>query len=212
VFNFQYWIEVFQGYYMQHGTIYNDTPKEHPSGLPVIEINSPSGSQWRVLGIHKLTPEENNGNHNVFLEVYCKQNEREGMRAVYWDWQGRHGTEDAPGPVFMAQKGKDDLMDLPIHVPMKIRVWIQNGDSVQWFHSEWPDEAPGNTWGHHSYFVCFQESAWFEDVPAPEPDPDPEPEPEPIEVNAAIQVTANLEWLKTLPVDNEGNITFTIGE
>lgn len=201
MFDFKKQIIEFQNHYREHGTIYNDTPEIHPSNLPVIKITSPSGSNWRVLGIHKLTPSENNGQHNVFLEVFCKQNEREGMRAVYWDWQGRHGTEDAPGPVFMAQKGKDNLMDLPIYIPMRIKLWIQNGDEVKWFHSEWPNENAGNTLGHHSYFICFQERAWFEDIPdiPPDSDLDPDPTKKPI-------LLISKDWLDTQEADDNGFI------
>jgi hypothetical protein len=199
MFNFKEWIKTFQDYFRANGAIYNDAPHSFNT-LMDVSIISPANSAWRVLGIHKLTPEENAGNHNLFLEVLCKQNEREGMRAVYFDWQGREPGQNAPGPIFMSQKGPNELVDIAIFAGMRVKVWIQNGDRAEWFHSEWPDEAPGNTFGHHSFFLCFQETAWFTDEPDPEPDPGPK----------RLVMTINKGWLDKQPVE-EGMIKIYVG-
>lgn len=202
--DFHKWIEKFREHREQTGTIYNDTPNP-PAGLPAVTIKSPAGSNWRVLGIHKLTSDENNGNHNVFVEVLCKQGDRAGFQPVEWDWHGRGNYEAAPGPVFAGQKDLTELVDLPIHIPMKIRIWIQGGDEASLFHSEFPDEGHGNTYGNHSFFLCFEEVDHSE--PLPIPDPTPDPPPGPTQPKIQISLTVNWEWVNSLTPDENGNIT-----
>jgi len=205
--DFQSWIRKFKEHYQETGTIYNDVPVP-PSGLPGVTIKTPANIKWRVLGIHKLTPQENRGNHNVFIEVLCKQGDRAGFEAIHWDWAGRLGNEPPPGVVFAGQKGPDELIDLPIHVPMRINVWLQDGEEAGLFHSEWPDEDEGNTYGHHSFFVCFEEvdqSAPPPEPPGPDPEP-PDPEP-PTTIQGKVLITVNWAWVSSLTPDADGNVT-----
>lgn len=200
MFKFQEWIDFFKQIHNDTGEIYNDAGDmislDNPSKQ--VEINE-SNSTWRVLGIHHLTPEENRGNHNVYIELLCKQNEREGFKAIHWTWEGRRNDQNAPD-VFAGQKPLTELVNIPINLGMIVSVWPHLGQMVSGFSSFHADEGDGNTIGHHSFFVCFQEIDETGTIPPPEP----------VETNATIQITANFEWLKTLPVDSEGDITFTV--
>jgi hypothetical protein len=194
MFDFQYWIDYFKEYYRDNSVIYNDA-----ESYGVI-IQSAANLDWKVLGVHHLTPDENKGNHNVYIEVLCKQNEREGFRAIHWTWEGRQPNESAPD-VFAGQKPLNELVNIPINVGMVVSVWPHLGETVLNLRSDHPDEETGNTFGHHSFFVCFQEVD-ADGGQLPEPDPEP--------ANATIEISANIDWLNTLPIDSQGNITFTI--
>jgi hypothetical protein len=190
MFNFQAWITTFRDHLRTTGETYNDADSYG------VTIEREPNRLWRVLGIHHLLPHENNGNHNVFIEVLCKQNERDGFRAIHWTWEGRRPDEIAQ-PVFAGQKPLNELVDLPLNLGMIVSIWTQGGEIANGFSSNHPDEAPGNTIGHHSFFVCFQEMD--EDEPVPEP---PLPEPEPKERVMLIKKS----WLDSQPVDSDGFI------
>jgi hypothetical protein len=192
MFNFQDWINTFRSHYAQTGTIYNDA-----ASYGVLTL-SMENRLWRVLGIHHLTPEENKGNHNVFIEMMCKQGGREGFRAIHWTWEGRQDHELA-NPVFAGQKPLDELIDLPLNLGMTVSVWTQGGEIATGFSSNHPDEGEGNTVGHHSFFVCFQEID--EDGPQPEP-PLSDPEPPSQEIVMLIRKS----WLDKQEIDEDGFI------
>lgn len=196
MFDFQSWIQTFEQYLQQHGTAYNDAAGmislDDPPYQVGIEI--PENPIWRVLGIHHLSPEENRGNHNVFLRALCKQGDQDGFRAMNWTWNGRQADEPAP-PVYGALKGPDELVDIPLNLGMIVSVQTQGSGVVTGLSSNHPDEPGGNTIGHHSFFVCFQE------IDPDEPDPD-KPDP-PTETADLIMKKS---WLDTLTPDEDGYI------
>jgi hypothetical protein len=209
MFNFKEWITTFQNHYSEHGEAYNDSvslgAQIKPATINDIVIDN-TFKVWKAIGIHHLSPYENKGGHNVYVEVLCKQNEREGFKAIHWTWEGRQPHEPAPD-VFAGQKPHNELVDIPLNLGMVVSVWPHLGERVTGLSSNHPDEPipsgeKWNTIGHHSFFICFQE---IEDGAAP-PSPDPEPEP----ANAIIRVSANIDWLNTLPVDNQGNVNFEV--
>lgn len=200
MFDFNSWIEVFKTHHQEQGEIYNDAVSYG------VTIEHAENLNWKVLGIHHLEPDENKspnekfGKHNIYIEVLCKQGDREHFRTIHWTWEGIQSHEHADD-LHAGDKPLNELANISIHIGMKVSVWPHLGEKVVGFHSSHPDEGDGNTFGHHSFFACFQEV-----------DPDngelPSPEPEPS--NAVVQITANLDWLNTLPADNQGNITFTV--
>lgn len=189
MFNFSVWIDKFKTHYQENGTAYNDAANYG------VSIDSPSGRIWRVLGIHHLTPDENRGNHNVYVEMLCKQGDREAFRAIHWTWDGRREDEIA-SPVFAGQKPLNELVDLPLNIGMVVSVWTQGGEIARGFSSNHPDEGDGNTIGHHFFFVCFQE------IDGTEPIPSPEPEPELKETVILIKKS----WLDSQEIDEDGFI------
>lgn len=201
MFDFEDWIEKFQGEYSQTGVAFNDA-----EGYGItIELSS---SNWKVIGIHHLSPDENNGNHNVFVEVLCKQNDREAFKAIHWTWQGKQNHEAAPD-VFAGQKPLNELVDIPLNLGMIVSVWPHLGERVVGLSSDHPDEASGNTIGHHSFFVCFQEIENGIITPEPEPEPDL---PDTPGTNTKVIIEMSLDYLNTLQPDEQDNITFKIGE
>lgn len=196
MFDFNSWIETFKIYYQEYGYAYNDadmTSLDNPSYQ--VSIQKPQNPTWRVLGIHHLSPEENRGNHNVYIEMLCKQGDREGFRAIHWTWIGRQLNEPAPD-VFAGQKPHNELVNLPLNLGMIVSVWTNGGEIVSGLSSNHPDEMDGNSIGHHSFFVCFQE------IDADEPDLDPEPPDEPQDTVMLIKKS----WLDQQEIDENGFI------
>ncbi len=196
LFDFQDWIEVFKTQYREHNIAYNDTVDmvsfDDPSYQIIIE--KPQNPIWRVLGIHHLSPEENRGNHNIYIEILCKQDEREGFRAIHWTWIGRQLSQPAPD-IFAGQKPHNELVDLPLNLGMIVSVWTNGSEIVKGLSSNYPDEMKGNTIGHHSFFICFQEIDF---------DP-PEPEP-PIPPEQSTVMLIRKSWLDEQEVDADGFI------
>jgi hypothetical protein len=191
MFNFQDWINTFRSHYMQTGLIYNDAVDYD------VQIEGPDNPNWRVLGIHHLAPEENRGNHNVYVEALCKQWERDNQRVIHWTWVGRRPDQDAPD-FWPGQKPSNELVNLPINLGMTVSVWVSGGEKVINLSSNHPDEGeyPGNRIGHHSFFICFQE------VDKSGNEPEPFPEPEPKEVVMLIKKS----WLDQHEIDEDGFI------
>jgi len=210
MFNFQAKIEEFKTYYREHGQAYNNAASMTSFDDPAYEIviEKPQNPIWRVLGIHHLAPAENKaanedfGKHNVYIEMLCKQNDREGFRAIHWTWIGRQSNEPARD-VFAGQKPHDELVDLPLNLGMIVSVWTNGSEIVKGLSSNYPDEGDGNTIGHHSYFVCFQELGDNGGTPLPDPVPDPDPPPIPGETTVIL---INKDWLNQQPVDDDGFI------
>ncbi len=192
MFNFQDWIEIFKDHYQEHNEAYNDTIDMVSFDDPLYQIliEKPQNPIWRVSGIHHLSPAENRGNHNVFIEMLCKQDEREGFRAIHWTWIGRQLNEPAHD-VFAGQKPLNELVDLPLNLGMIVSVWTNGSEIVKGLSSNYPDEMDGNSIGHHSFFICFQEIDFDE--------PDPEPEP-PIEQETVMLIKKS--WLDEQEVDD----------
>lgn len=136
---------------------------------------TPGGACWRLVGIHHLTPEENRGGHQVFVDVVDERGARiaPGQAQVRWGWEGQRPDESAP----------PKTLDKPAHEPAAVidlfsgqRVWVEiagqglPSDRVANLHTGHADEhGPNgeiwNSWGHHSFYLLFQRRA-AQDAPA----------------------------------------------
>jgi hypothetical protein len=116
---------------------------------------------WQAVYIHHLTPDENRGKHNIFVDLLDEAGKpltATAMRLGY-TWEGRRSDELAPAPALDKQP-TEPLGNLPIEKKQRISCWLEeNGrrvsDVVRGLHTELPDQGTGNTWGHHSYYVIF---------------------------------------------------------
>lgn len=121
---------------------------------------------WGVVGVHHLTPEENKGKHNIYVDVVDNNNKRYPPSTgvgIGWEWEGRFDTQSAP----VKPLDKPDWEphgNVDIYRGMKMRVWISHAvpsDSVTGLTSDLPDElGPGgeiwNSVGHHSFYILFK--------------------------------------------------------
>jgi len=148
-----------------------------------VKIQKVGGARYRCIGVHHLTPDENGGNHHVYLDVLDAQGKRVYGIPIGWDWVGRTPAEPAR-PVAVDKRAGEPGSNIGLGLGQIATVWVLGdgpSDRVYNLRTDHPDEAPGNTRGHHSFYVVFQEG---EAAPAPTPDPTPEPLPEPMPIPA----------------------------
>lgn len=124
-------------------------------GVSVVAADVPPGaSYWRAVRVHHLTPEENHGNHHIFLDALNEAGNRVSGAKARVAWPGGEQTItvdkplNEPGanfPLWKWQVASVQMLDLP-------------SDQVVNLHTGHPDEPPGagNTLFHHSFQVDFQ--------------------------------------------------------
>ncbi|MFN8441235.1 MAG: NBR1-Ig-like domain-containing protein [Caldilineaceae bacterium] len=121
---------------------------------------------WQVIRIRHLTPQENHGQHNVFVDALDEagQRYRDPMLRIGWTWEGRRPDEDAPAKL-LDKPDNEPAGNVDLYPGQHLEVWIEGdglpSDRVSNMHSEHPDEPGpqgelGNSFGHHSYHVVFQ--------------------------------------------------------
>ncbi|MGE5603795.1 MAG: hypothetical protein ACM30E_12150 [Nitrososphaerales archaeon] len=132
---------------------------------------APGTSYWQAVRIHHLTPQENGGNHHIYLDVNDGAagsgqygNRLNGARLrVTWDGGEQIVTVDKPAnepgtnfPMWKWQVCAVECLGLPgQELP---------SDRVTGLHTGHPDEAPGNTLFHHSFGVTFVQTQAAEQV------------------------------------------------
>lgn len=127
-------------------------------GVTVATVRTPSA--WRCLGVYHLTPAENRGRHNIFLDVLDETGKRIPGAVVNWRWadgapvQTRKLDKLTSEPGADIDAGKDATYSL----------WLSAdglpSDVVAGIHTRHADERGpnGELWnsvGHHSFYVAF---------------------------------------------------------
>ncbi len=149
---------------------------------------------WRIIGVHHLTGAENNGNHHLYLEALDENGIRVGKSFVGWTWEGRQ----------LGQRADPAVLDKPRNEPYgnigifnaTLSAWMlgsdinarDRSDMVVGVHYKHADEEMGNTWGHHSFYVVFQQTV----VGEPEP-PIPDPPSEKL-INHYVLLSTEIGW------------------
>jgi hypothetical protein len=124
----------------------------------------PSAFYWQAVRIHHLSPQENGGNHHLYLDVFDPAlpggSSPYGVRVdgalleVRWDGGTQRVTIDKPSnepgtnfPIWRWQVCSVRALGLPgQELP---------SDEVTGLHTGHPDETAGNTLFHHSFSVTF---------------------------------------------------------
>ena len=146
----------------QVGQVYNDAVAY---GVQIQEAQVADGELcWRVIGVHHLLPAENGGDHTILVEALDEQGNRIRQGRVHAASTFENNAD--PPKVTALDKGDADPMgcDFPMGIEATFLVWIKGdrpeaedpSDRVAKLHTRHKDEAPGNTIGHHSFFVAFQ--------------------------------------------------------
>jgi hypothetical protein len=124
-------------------------------GVTIVQSDAPLGAlYWRATLVHHLTPDENHGNHHIFLDALDEHGARvSGARGrVNWEGGEQIITVDKPAgepgtnfPMWKWQVCTVEMLDLP-------------SDRIVGLHTGHPDEPPGagNSLFHHSFAVHFQ--------------------------------------------------------
>ena len=125
---------------------------------------------YRIIQIHHLTSEENNGNHHVYMDVLDATGQRlNGTKiSVVWPTGSSSAVIDKPAnepgtnaPLTGGQVVTVSVLGLP-------------SDSAVGISTAHPDEPPvtawghnGNSVGHHSFLVVWQVTAYGGTVTPP---------------------------------------------
>jgi hypothetical protein len=127
-----------------------------------IDPSPSTGETWRAILVRHLTGAENGGKHNVYVDVLDAAGNRDRNPAlrIGWTWEGRGHSEGAPPKPLDKPDGEQGDGNVDMYAGQIVSVWIQGdglpSDRVAGMHIMHPDEEPGNTWGHHSYYCQFQ--------------------------------------------------------
>jgi hypothetical protein len=151
--------------FVEKAGLSQETPNDaSPLGVEIERVADPQQPHWRVIGVHHLTGPENMGNHNVFADVL----DEDGVRI-----DGAHllaVNNDLPPALIRIDKPpqepgtnfpmfKNDTYSVAVHRPDDAPL---PSDRVINLHTRHPDEDPGNTLFHHSFFVVFQQTGGVE--------------------------------------------------
>jgi len=145
-----------------YNALFLDNPGQNDATKYGAQIHSQAQATYRCIGVHHLTPDENAGNHHVYLDVLDERGQRIPQAKIEWTWQGRKLTEPAP-PVTIDKPDHEPGTNIAVNWGQTISVCIQDetSDTVSNLHTRHPDESSpdaenGNTRGHHSFYVVFQ--------------------------------------------------------
>jgi len=171
--NHEYWLNEFR-----ENPGWNDTGGQ-------VTVETAEDATWVVLGIHKLFPSEALPHPTILFDVRCKTDNRDGMKPVYWEWEGMQPHEK-PGPAFV-DKPPHEVGSIGIMPGMVISMWMDYGERASGFKQ--PD----------SYFIVFQEVDGTD--PDPDPDPDPDSDPPDLEAKGTMEFRIDAAYFNSLPVD-----------
>ncbi len=176
----------------QTGAPFNDADPKYGVRIQPADIAA-GETYWRAVGVHHLTPEENQFNHHVYIEALDESGQRVAGPPAWagWTWEGRQPHEEArPQPL---DKGANEPAgNIPVDKGQVLSIWIagqsanaaDKSDRVVNLHSAHPDEraANGELWNsvfHHSFYVVFQRTRKAAGTGAPPPPPPPPPQQPP---------------------------------
>jgi|YNPNPStandDraft_1061719.scaffolds.fasta_scaffold21940_4 hypothetical protein len=147
---------------MWHAT-YNqrflENPGENDATDYGVQIKHAPNAAMRCIGVHHLSPQENRGNHHVYLDVLDQDGQRLKGAVVCYTWQGRNGD---PLRVLCDKPDDEPAANIPLYPGQVLTLWVDTGevigasDQVSGVHTAHPDEAPGNTRYHHSFYIVWQ--------------------------------------------------------
>lgn len=152
-------------------------------GVRIREVDvQPGTTYWKVIRVHHLTPEENGGNHHIYMDVLDEGGQRIYGAEIRVTWDGGSKVvridkpPNEPGtnfPMWQWQICAVEALGLP-------------SDRVTGLTAAHPDEAPGNTLFHHSFLVVWQRAV--KEAPPP-----PMAAPEASVVEGVVENGANRE-------------------
>lgn len=141
-------------------------------------IVAPGATYWRAVEVRHLSPSENRGRHNVYVDVVDPQGRRvfDPALRIGWTWHGRRQDEAAP-PRPLDKPLSEPAGSLDMYINQTLTVWLADPnratDAVDGLHTRHPDERGPlgqlwNTIGHHSFYIRFQLTTAAGELPPPD--------------------------------------------
>jgi hypothetical protein len=116
----------------------------------------PGQTFWKVILVHHLTPEENRGGHNIFVDVIDENDQRVYGTRIQFSWQTGSGIGIVDKPP------NEPGTNFPMWKNQICEIEVANGlasDRVVGLHVNHPDEdPPNNSIYHHSFLVIFKKT------------------------------------------------------
>ncbi len=185
-----------------------------PEILPVDGLSL--GDEYiAIIGLFHLIGEQNANHSHLFIDILDENGNRiydhNPPLWLKWGWDGMTPAEvRATRPVRIDKQLSEPGANIGITWQQVIYGFLIDNiacDRFRGIHTRYEDDGLGNDRGHHSHYIVLQKRKYQNDDASIPETPILKP-PTPV----VIKVTANLEWLKTLPVNNEGNIIFEVGD
>lgn len=159
----------FRDYYLANNEAYNDALHR---GIRVDTVSLTEGDlYWRVDGVHLLTASENAGKHHIYADVLRNGSRVNGARLKIEKVGGK--TEYA----VIDKPAEEPGTNFPLYANDVATLSVDDSipsERVTGLRTTYADGEPGNTWGHHSFYVVFQLARWAVATAAPGP-ADPQP-------------------------------------
>lgn len=164
-----------------------------------IDTKGNAKNAYRVVAVYKLSPQENAGKHNLYIDVIDKLTGRRMKEVpIIWGWEGQR-PDQIITPLKLDKPDNEPMGSLPIWANQKI--WAEpanrQADEVFNIHTMYLDEGPGNTWGHHSWYVVWLYDTKPETPPElPTPPTPPSPGPGFVPVSEVKKILVEFVRLK----------------
>lgn len=156
-------------------------PANDAANYGVSIMRTKAANCWRCIGAYHLTPSQNRGRHNVFIECLDENGNRVKDAVISW-------TESMDRPTQTKRPDKPDnepATDIPLNAQDTVTVTVSDGiardsDSVGNLHFR---HTHLGDWGHHSYYLVWQRQSGIVTEPPPV-------EPPPLTLESVAQQTA----------------------
>lgn len=124
-------------------------------GVSVAPVDDATGPRFVAIGVRHLDGGENNGNHNVYVDVIDTGGNRvwNAMVGIYQHGVGQFFARiDKP----LSEPGCNHILHANVanNTVFLSEAGFQS-ERVTGLKSDHPDEGPGNTRGHHSFHIVF---------------------------------------------------------
>jgi hypothetical protein len=186
---------------------YNNSANYGLKVTSVSEVGIPvgAGQYWQIVGVHHLTGTENMGNHHVYVDVIDADGQRVNGAQLVLE-QG----DSAPLFAIVDKPPNEAGTNFPMWSNTRATVsvaWPADNplpsEKVGVLRSDHPDEAVGNTWGHHSFYVVFQLANILLEEPTPPETVEPPVEPPPAPPLSLEETIAAVGQPRIIPLNLE---------
>lgn len=145
---------------------------------PIVDTDTPiilTGTKfprYDIIGIHHLTPSENVGKHNLFIDIINRNNDRIMYEQIEWGWEGQRPNE-VTRPLVLDKPTSEPSGNIALGSNQTVwaKVLNKESDTVVNIHTRLPDEGSGNTIGHHSFYIVWLYTEDDGEVKPPPVDP-----------------------------------------
>lgn len=132
----------------------SDVLSKYGLSIQPAPLGDDDAQYMKIVKVRHLPPAENNGMHNLFMDVLGLDGKRiQGAKLTIINANGRQVTAIIDKPP------NEPGTNVPISKEDSLRAYVAGiypSEMIVNVHARHPDEAPGNTLYHHSFLVVWQ--------------------------------------------------------